>query len=204
MQESATLQQLSTPQGASELAKRLGSVESFFNEGPEAAQDVVRLVKEQLSKFPELGDVKLRIKPGVHGGYFPGADMLTLGVVNPAVTAHELGHVKNIRNSRIYGKILQAANNLARINNVAALPAMLGLRAFVGDENLRNEIFNVLSGMSAAVAAPGLIEEISASIDAVKNSPNKLQAMKALIPAFLHHALYASVPVGVYQLGRHL
>ena len=198
------MQQLSTPQGADELAKRLGAVESFYNEGPEAAQDVANLVKAQLSEFPELKDVKLRVKPGIHGGYFPGADVLTLGVVNPAVAAHELGHVKNIRGSRIYGKILQAANHLAQINNVAALPAMLGLRAFVGDGNLRNEIFNVLSGMSAAVAAPGLIEEASASIDAVKNSPNKLQAMKSLIPAFLHHALYASIPVGVYQLGRHL
>ena len=204
MADTPTLQTLTTPEGISELTRRLADVESFYHEGPEVAKDVAKLVKEQLSKFPELEDIKLRIQQGLHGGYFPSEDTISLGVVNPAVTGHEIGHAKNIRQSRVYGKILQAANNVARINNIAALPAMLGLRAFVGDEGVRNEIFNVLSGMSAAVAAPGLIEEMSATVDAVKGSPNKLQALKSLVPAFLHHALYASIPVGVYQLGRHL
>lgn len=200
----ATLQQLATPEGASALARLVGGVDSFYQEGPESAKDVVELLKSEITKDPRLADIKARIQPGILGGYYPSSDTITLGVSNPAVAAHELGHAKNIRNSKIYGKILQAANSVARTNNVVALPAMLALRAFVGDEDTRNEIFNILSGASAAIIAPGLIEEMSASFDAVKNAPDKLKALKSLVPAFLHHAASASIPVGIYQLGRHL
>lgn len=204
MASPATLKDLATPEGAAALARRVGGVESFYQEGPEAAQAVVDLVKKQITESPELADIKARIQPGILGGYYPSADTVTLGVSNPAVAAHELGHAKNIRNTKLYGKLLQAANSLARTNNMVALPAMLALRAFVGDESTRNEILSILSGASAAVAAPGLIEEVSASIDAVKQSPDKLKALKSLVPAFLHHAVTASIPIGIYQLGRHM
>ena len=96
------------------------------------------------------------------------------------------------------------ANSLARLNNTAALPAMLAIRALIKDKDMRAEILNILTGVSAAVAAPGLAEELSASLDAVKHAPNKLQAIKTLLPAFIHHSLSAAVPVGVYQLGKHI
>lgn len=204
MSNETTLKWLATPEGAAALAQRVGGVQSFWNEGPEAAQDVRDLIQKALDKRPELEDIKLRIRPGSPGGYHPGSDTIVLGVSNPAVAAHELGHAKNIRDSVVYGKILQAANHLANINNTVAIPAMLGLRAFVGDEGIRNEILNILSGTSAALAAPGLVEELSASIDAVKDSPNKLQALKTLAPAFLTHLVKSGLPVGIYQLGRHI
>lgn len=204
MASPATLKDLATPEGAAALARRVGGVESFYQEGPGAAQAVADLVKKQIAEKPELANIKARIQPGILGGYYPRDDTITLGVSNPAVAAHEIGHAKNIRDSKLYGKLLQAANSLARTNNVVALPAMLALRAFVGDESTRNEIFNILSGASAAIAAPGLIEEMSASIDAVKQAPDKLKALKTLVPAFLHHAVTSTMPVGIYQLGRHL
>ena len=204
MRNETTLKWLTTPEGAAELAQRVGGVQSFWNEGPEAVESVRALVQQALTDRPELEDIKLRMRPGQPGSYFPKADTISLGVANPAVAAHELGHAKNVRQSKIYGKILQAANQLAEINSVVAIPAMLGLRAFIGDEDVRNEILNVLSGTSAALAAPGLVEEMSASIDAVKESPSTLQAIKTLGPAFLTHLLKSTLPVGIYQLGRHM
>jgi len=125
-----------------------------------------------------------------------------LGVVNPAVAAHELGHARNMRNSKIYGRVLQAAQGVTNVNNVAALPAMLAIRTLIGDQDTRREVLNILSGASAALAAPGLVEEMGASLEAVRNVPDKLQAVKTLIPAFLTHAMHAMKPVMVYQAGK--
>jgi hypothetical protein len=182
----------------------LGGVDSFYHEGVEAIPAIRELIKSELAEDERLKDIKVRITPGLHGGYFPSKDTVALGVVNPAVVGHELGHAKNLRRSKVYGKILRAANNVARVNNTAALPAMLAIRALVQDKDTRNEVLNILTGISAMAAAPGLAEEVSASLDAIKHAPSKLQAIKTLIPALLHHTLAASVPIGVYQLGKHI
>ncbi len=200
----ASLQQFASPAGARQIAQRLGGAESFYNSGPEAADSVRDLIKTEIEKNPELASLRLLTQPGRAGAYYPQQDTVSLGVVNPAVLAHELGHAKNLRKSKLYKRLLLAANNVARINNVAAVPAMLTLRALVSDRTVRDEIFNILSGVSAAAAAPGLVEELSASIQALKSSPDKLEAIKALLPAFLTHAAVSAFPVGVYQLGRHL
>jgi hypothetical protein len=200
----STLQSLATSSGLSGLGRGLGDVSSFYQEGASALPAIRQLIKEEIESDPRLADVKVRTTPGIHGGYFPGRDTIALGVINPAVVAHELGHAKNLRRSKIYRKILMTANDVARLNNTAALPAMLAIRALVKDKDTRDEVFNILTGVSAAVAAPGLAEEVSASIDALKHAPDKLQALKTLIPAFIHHSLSAALPVGVYQLGKHI
>jgi len=200
----STLQSLGTSSGLSTLARTLGGIDSFYNEGSQSIPDIRELIKSELAEDARLKDIKIRLTPGLHGGYFPSKDTVALGVVNPAVVGHELGHAKNVRRSKVYGKILQTANNVARINNTAALPAMLAIRALVRDKDTRNEVLNILTGMSAMIAAPGLAEELSASIDAVKHAPSKVQAVKTLLPALLHHTLSASMPIGMYQLGKHI
>lgn len=198
------LQQFASSAGARQIADRLGGVESFYNAGPDAIGNIRKLIKTEIEKRPGLANLRMVARPGRTGAYYPEQDTVSLGVANPAVLAHELGHAKNLRKSRLYKKLLLAVNNAARINNIAAVPAMLTLRALVTDKAVRDEIFNILSGASAAVAAPGLVEELSASIHALRNTPDKLQAVKALLPAFLSHAAVSAFPVGVYQLGRHL
>lgn len=199
-----TLQSLGTPSGLEALGRSLGGIKSFYHEGTEAIPAVRELIRRELVEDPRLQDIQVKFTPGLHGGYFPSKDTVALGVINPAVVAHELAHAKNIRRSKIYGKILRAANNVASINNTAALPAMLAIRALVKDKDTRNEVLNILTGVSAAVAAPGLAEELSATLDAVKYAPSKLDAVKTLIPALLHHTLAASAPIGIYQLGKQL
>lgn len=196
-----TLQSLQSAPGLAALASRLGSVDSFFHD-PEHAQEIPETIKRFVEQNPSLADVGVEVNPDITGGYYPGKDSITLGVVNPAVVGHETAHAENVRKAPLYEKILTVANTVARINNVAAIPAMLAIRAFIGDPETRREILNILAGASAAFAAPGLVEEFGASAAAVKNAPNKLQAIKTLLPAFLQHALVSSMPVGVYQLGK--
>ena len=202
--EISALKNLTSSSGLAELGERLSGVDSFFHEGVSALPQVKELIRRELNSDPRLKNVKIKITPGLHGAYFPKKDTIALGVVNPAVVAHELGHAKNLRQSKIYSRILAVANNVARLNNTAAIPAMLAIRTLVKDKDTRNEIFNILTGASAVMIAPGLAEELSASVDAVKHAPGKLQAIKTLGPAFLHHALSAAVPIGVYQLGKHI
>lgn len=203
MANGATIQSLTTRPGLGALSRGLSGVSSFYHE-PERISAVAETVKRHLADDPRLKDVKLQVRRGIQGGYYPKRDLVTLGVVNPAVVGHELAHAKNIRKSRVYGKILMAAQGIANVNNVAAIPAMLAIRGLVDNKDTRNEILNILSGASAAVAAPGLVEELSASVDAVKLAPNKLQAVKSLIPAFLTHAVSSLAPVGIYQVGKHI
>lgn len=197
----STLKNLADAPDLAALSSRLRGVDSFYND-PGTASEIPETIRRILAANPSLADVKLETNPEIQGGYYPGRDAITLGVVNPAVIGHEAGHAENVRKAPLYSKILRIANTVANINNVAAIPAMLALRAFVGDPDTRREILNILSGASAAIAAPGLVEEFGASIAAVKNAPDKLQALKTLIPAFLQHAAVSSIPVGVYQLGK--
>lgn len=196
-----TLQSLTTGPGLAALAQRLGRVDSYYHE-PESLGGISPTVSRYLTEDPSLGRMRLNVRPGVPGMYYPRSDTVQLGVVNPAVVGHEMAHAQNLRNAPLYSKILRVANTVANINNKAAIPAMLALRTFVGNENTRNEILNILSGVSAAVAAPGLMEELGASMAAIKNVPNKLQAVKSLAPAFLLHAAQSLMPAGVYQLGK--
>jgi len=198
-----TLQSLQSAPGLAALASRVGNVDSFFND-PEHAKEIPETIARFLEQNPSLADVKVETNPDIRGGYYPNEDAITLGVVNPAVVGHETAHAENVRKAPLYRKILGIADTVARINNVAAIPAMLAIRAFVGDPETRREILNILAGASAAIAAPGLVEEFGASAAAVKNAPDKLQAVKTLLPAFLQHALVSSMPVGVYQLGKYM
>jgi len=199
-----TLQSLATQSRLSGLRRALSNVDSFYHEGAEDLPALKQLIKKEIQEDPRLAGIKIHTTPGLHGGYFPSKDQIAIGVINPAVLAHELGHAKNIRKSKIYGKILMATKNVARLNNTAALPAMLAIRALVQNKDTRDEILNILSGTSAALAAPGLAEEFSASLDAIKNAPSKLQAIKTLLPAFLSHTLSASIPIGIYQAGKYI
>lgn len=199
-----TLKGLATSAGLASLTKKLRGVDSFYHEGPESTSEIQEVVRRMIREDPSLSSVKVRATPGIPGGYLPGKDLMALGVLNPAVVAHELAHAKNIRKSKIYSKILGAATGVARLNNTAAIPAMLALRAFIGDKDKRDEVLQILSGASAAVAAPELAEELSASMEALRVVPHKLKAVKTLLPAFLHHTVHSMTPTAIYQFGKYI
>ena len=196
-----TLQGIASAPGVAALARQLGGVDSYYND-PSAVKDVPETIQRFLKENPDLANVAVRVDPKHPGAYFPGSDTISVGVANPAVIGHETGHAENLRKSTIYRSLLRVTNSLANINSSIALPTMLAIRALIGDQERRREILNTLAGASAALAAPGLSEELGASMAAVKNAPDKIQAIKTLLPAFLQHILAAALPTGIYQSGK--
>jgi hypothetical protein len=128
---------------------------------------------------------------------------ILLGITNPAVLAHEIEHADNIRQDTLYSNMLRIAEGISRVNNVAAIPTMLALRLFITDPERRDDILKTLAGVSAAVAAPGLVEEVSATTRAVRHNPgHRLEMLKTLAPAYMMHLARGLQPALVYQSGR--
>jgi hypothetical protein len=196
------LSDLTTPQGLDELVRVTGGTQSYYNH-PERAGDIARVVQQAIAENPNLAHLKVRLMPNLPNAFYNyDRGEIILGVVNPDALAHELGHANNLRQEGLYRKILSAANGVARINNVIALPAMLALRMFIRDPERRDDILKSLAAVSAAMAAPGLLEELNASSHAVWESPDKLRATGTLAPAFMAHLASGMAPAMIYQAGR--
>jgi len=195
------LADLATPAGITELVRVTGATQSFFNQ-PERADGISAVVQSAIAANPNLAHVKVRIMPHLPNCFYNyERGELILGLVNPDALAHELGHANRIKQDGLYRKILTAANGVARLNNVVAIPAMLALRMFIQDPERRNDILNSLAAVSTAIAAPGLMEEAGASVSAMRNAPDRLQALKTLGPAFLAHFASSMMPAAVYEAG---
>jgi len=200
---SVSLSTLGTTLGIMRMKSALKDAKGFFQEGPEQLEEVKRLVEEEIKNDPSIKDIKVVFAPGTSGAYDPRTDTIYLGVINPAVLAHEIGHAKNIRGSTVYRNLLSLGGLANTVTSTAALPTTLALRAFMDDRKKRNEVFNVLTALTAISAAPMLAEELMASADAVRHSNSKLQAMKSLLPAYLTYLGTTAVPIGIYQyLGK--
>ena len=196
------LSDLTTAAGVSELVRVTGGTESFFNH-PDRAMGIAAVVQNAIATNSNLANVKVRIMPNLPNCvYNYDRGEVILGLVNPDALAHELGHANRLRQDGLYRKILTAANGVARINNVIAVPTMLALRMFIKDPAQRNDILQSLSALSAAAAAPGLTEEMAASISALRDSPNRLQSLGTLGPAYLAHFASSMMPSAIYEAGR--
>lgn len=197
-----TLQDLTRPEGIDHLLAVTGGTNSFYNH-PTRAEGVRQVAMSAIQTNPNMAHVKVRVMPNLPNAYYNyDKGEVILGLVNPDALAHELGHANNLRQEGIYAKVLKAANGVARLNNMLAVPAMLALRMFVQDKNKRDDVLKTLAAISAAAAAPGLLEEAAASASALRHSPNKLRAMGTLGPAFLAHAASSVAPSLIYQAGR--
>lgn len=197
-----TLQDLTQPEGIQHLLSVTGGTDSFYNH-PSRAEGVRQVAISAIKTNPQMAHLKVRVMPNLPNAYYNyDKGEVILGLVNPDALAHELGHANNLRQDGIYSKVLKAANGVARINNMLAVPAMLALRVFIQDKDKRDDILKALSAISAAAAAPGLVEEAAASASALRHSPDKLRAMGTLGPAFLAHAASSFAPSLIYQAGR--
>ena len=196
------LRDLTKDEGLRDLLAATGGTDSFFNY-PERIQGVRDVAQRAIDATPAIANTKVRVMPNIANAYYDyESNEILLGLVNPDALAHELGHASNLRQKGLYTKILRTAQGVAKINNIAAVPVMLGLRTMVKDKAARDDILNALSAVSSAAAAPMLLEEATASIQALYNAPDKLQALKTLAPAFLAHAGMSLAPVGIYQAGK--
>jgi len=196
------LQDLTQPEGIQHLLEVTGGTESFYNH-PARAEGVRIVARNAIKNNPNMAYTKVRIVPNLPNAFYDFEKKeIILGLVNPDALAHELGHANNLRQEGLYQKVLKAANGVARINNMLALPVMLGLRTFIQDKDQRDDILKTLAAVSVAASAPGLLEEMTASAQAMKNSPDRMRAMGTLAPAFLAHAASSLAPTLIYQAGR--
>jgi len=197
-----TLADLARPEGVQHLVDVTGGTHSYYNH-PERAHEVLAVAQSAIERNPNIGQTKVRIMPNLPNSFYNfDRGELILGVTNPHALAHELEHADSLRQASLYQKLLRVSQGVSRLNNVMALPTMLALRTFLTDKDRRNDILKTLSAVSTAVAAPELMEEASASIKAIQHSPNRREAMKTLLPAFMAHLTTRLQPALVYQAGR--
>lgn len=197
-----TLQNLTTPEGIRYVIDVTGKTSSFYNH-PENAAKLQQVAIAAIARNPAIAGTPVRILPN-----FPNAkydyqkNEILLGIVNPAALAHEIEHAHNLSQTGMYQKLIGIAQGVSQLNNTVAMPAVLALRVFLKDPQKRDDVLKTLAAISAAAAAPGLVEESSASIQALKNNPDRAEALKTLMPALLAHFAKNMSPSVIYQLGR--
>lgn len=196
-----TLQDLGTDDGIRQLIAETGGAQSFYNN--QRAYGIQEVAQAAIARNPNMAQTRIRILPNLPNAFynFDRGEIL-LGQVEPIGLGHEIEHVDSVRQEGLYRKVLRAAQGISRVNNVVALPTVLALRTFLRDDERRNDILKTLSAISAAAAAPELVEEAQASLRAVKNTPDRSRALRTLGPAFMAHMMRGLSPVVTYQMGR--
>lgn len=195
------LQDLTHSGGTDQLVRITGGTKSYYNT-PERVLEVQRVTQEAIARNPSIAHTPVRIMPNLPNAFYNyDHNEFILGVTNPDVLAHELAHADNLRQAKLYQKVLSAASGIARLNNYAAIPAVLALRAFIKDPDRRKDILKTLSAVSAAFAAPVISEEMSATMQALARSPDRLQTMKTLGPALGSYLMTYMMPTMAYDVG---
>lgn len=193
------LKDLATEGGVAELAKQLKT-----KADPTVLERLRAVVAKVLAKHPDLAGTAVNPKPGLNNAFYNfDQKAVTTGLLDPDVLAHEMGHAQNTAEAKAYQTLLRSARGLSALNQTAALPVMLGMHAFLGD-GARKDAVNTLAGVSAALAGPILMEEASASANAVMNSDDKLQTLKRVLPALGAHSVNSLLPALLYQIDAKL
>jgi hypothetical protein len=198
-----TLEDLTRAEGIRQVVEATGGTRSYYNQ-PDKAFGLAEVAHAAIQRNPLLAQVRIRLVPNLPNAFYNyDKGEILLGITNPAVLAHEIEHAENIKQDSLYSNMLRVAEGISRLNNVAAIPVMLALRTFINDPKRRDDILKTLAGISAAIAAPGLAEETSATIRALKHNPGRrLEMLKTLGPAYLAHLARSMQPSLVYQAGR--
>lgn len=198
-----TLGTLAQPSGLERLQQQLSEAAQPIDD---TRREALRaLVSSELARHPQLNETRIRIgETGAPGAYFPGADLIAVESASPALIGHELGHAASMKNAGpAYKKIQDISREIARIQKYTTIPTALALSALLKGSATAKAL-NLLSLVSAGTALPMLVEEAGATVDAIRNVPDKMQAVKELLPGFVRYTALAAFPPIVYQLAKHL
>jgi hypothetical protein len=198
-----TLGTLAQPSGMNQLRQRMQSVQEPLDAGQ--VQQLQSFLKSELASYPRLAKTRLRVGPtGMGGGaYLPDKNVVSVDRPDLAIMGHELGHAKSIQSSGEAYKLLQnISRRLWKLNTLVALPAAAAVAALVAPGAAQAQAFNRLTAASIGLAAPVLVEEAGASLDAMSHVPDKLHATAKLLPGFASYVAMAAVPPVVYQLSK--
>ena len=200
---SLTLSDLVTVKGLKNLIAATGGNESAYND-PHVAKNLVATVTSATDRHPQLSNLPINLAPKLHNSFYDvNTRSVTLGISDPATIAHEVEHANNITAGSAYAKLLNITKSLSTLNKTVSIPATLALRTFLKNKDTRDDVLKTLSGISAALAAPELVEEAVATARAIKNNPGqRADFAKRLLPALMAHFASGVAPSLVYQLGR--
>jgi len=169
-----------------------------------ATRRIQERAQSYLDYDPDIANVEVVKIPD--GGVF---DILNnrigLSSSNPDIMAHEAEHARTLRSGGgLYGALLNLSKKTTALSNIAALPVVLGMHAFVDDDNKRKNILKALAGFTALAALPNILEEGRASARAIVGSPATLDSVGTLLPAFGEHALEGAIAPALLLAGMKL
>lgn len=167
------------------------------SEEEKAPSQMANRVKGILSKYPELGDVKVYRSNRDAYDYINNA--IHVRSRDADILAHEMEHAASLRDaSPTYKKLLAVSQSAVKLNNTFALPALVALGNTIEDPAKKRAVYKTLLGLSAVAAAPNIWEEAKASANVVMDSPDQIQSLKTLLPAFGSHLVHDLTGAGVY------
>ena len=173
------------------------------------------LDQDQVAKIQTLAASMSGSNPHIRGTYVgksaPGVSFydfknnrLGIGHKSSDVLAHEMGHAASLANSSdFYKALLRGSKGLSRISNSAALP----LASFIGlnprlSKQQKEDLLSKATILSAAVAAPNILEELNASTRAVYHSPTKLRTAINMVPGIVSHSISDFNAPATYYLAK--
>lgn len=168
-----------------------------------------------MHRIQERAQAYLEDDPGIagtrivkipEGGVFDiMADRIGLSSADPDVLAHEAEHSRTLRGGGgFYGDVLNLSKTMTEFGNIAALPVILGMRAFIDDPDTRKNVLKTLAGVTALAALPNILEEGRASVRAATRSPATMDSVSTLLPAFGEHALEGALAPALLLAGTKL
>jgi hypothetical protein len=179
-----------------DLVNLTGVQDLFPDVTAEQAEALSARASNLLADDPDLGDVHV-VRGADH--YSHEADTIGLDKPHPDILSHEAGHAQGIgRAGGVYKNLVRLSNQSSRINQLAAIPASLSIRALTDSTAAGNSVLAPLAGISALLASPGLYEETRATVKAVGKSPDKMKTFGQLLPPLIEHYAHGLAAPAVY------
>ena len=189
---------LASNPGVTKFLKALGG-------NPNLSPEIKALAIKYLEKNPSIRDVEVGKVPSGGDSFNWASGRLGVSSSDPDILSHEASHASRLKEDSLYRDILGMSKRVMGVNNMVAIPAILGIRSFVGDSDSRNTILKTLAGVSALAAAPNLVEETRATAEALTKSEDRLRTALKLAPGLASHFAHDMIaPTAYYLAGSNL
>lgn len=112
-----------------------------------------------------------------------------------AQQAYMLEHEGMSGRAGLYGRLLRFARHMNAAANTAHVPALLTAAAYAETPEQQQDIIRLLRAIQAMTAAPGGMEAMRAGTAAIRQSPDRLQALREVAPQASGDLLLQAMPL---------
>jgi hypothetical protein len=180
----------------------VSKTKSMFNRSLDELPKIKNTIKRYIDIDPEIAQYAVKILPNFPNSYFNmSGKYYGFGIYNSDVIAHELEHSLSLKEAPMYQKLLTTSSLLAAVGGLASPLAATYAKSKAENPD---KLLDILSVAQGTVEAPKLYEEGKANVNAFLQSPEKWKAMKTLLPMFGTYLASAAVPIGMYQVAKHI